>query len=196
MGPSSRCCLNTQNKAASISYVFAGCLPRLCDIRMEMCPKHKPASAGRARLTGGGGGLMNPQSQENMQKWRICVPGWWCGQLNETQNANVSPDQPRVSYLHLKLFVADFPCKRFVLEFLKLNQKHVNGPVVFLLRVFWKAPTLMHTRTQTHLLVQEVCPLAIQISAIYIPKHGGVCVFISLLNSTMKHKSTFLNVIF
>lgn len=52
MGPGSRCCLNTQNKVASESSAFAGRLPRLRDARMETCRKHKPTSAGRARLTG------------------------------------------------------------------------------------------------------------------------------------------------
>lgn len=112
----------------------------------------------------------------------------------------MSPDQPRVSYLHLKLFVADFffpLCNRFVLEFSKLNQERVKGPLGLLLCIFWKVLTRMHTHAQLRLFIQEVNPpLSIQISAIYIPKHGGVCVFISVLNSTMKHKSTFLNVIF
>lgn len=41
--------------------------------------------------------------------------------------------------------------------------------------------TRMHTHAQPHLFLQEVCPLPIQSSAIYIPKHGGVCVFISFM---------------
>lgn len=132
-----------------------------------------------------------PQSREDTQKWRIRVPGWRCGRLNGSQNANAPPDQPRVSYLHLKLLAADFPGRRFVLECLKLNQERVNGTVVHLLCVF--ADSQAHSRVSSH---RKCASLAIRTSAIYIPKHGGVCVFISLLNSTMKHKSTFLNVIF
>lgn len=112
------------------------------------------------------------------------MPGWRCGWLNVTRNANVSPDQPRVSYLHLKLFVADFFSQPFfVLEFSKLNQERGNGLVGLLLCIFWKAPTGMHTHAQPHLFIQEVCPLSIQISAIYIPLER--CLWVVILSACL-----------
>lgn len=74
MGPGGRCCLNTQNKVASSSSAFAGRLPMLRDIRMEMCRKHEPTSAGRARLTGRGGRRPTSKSEkyakvENLRAW-------------------------------------------------------------------------------------------------------------------------------
>lgn len=65
MGPGGRCCLNTQNKVVGSLSAIAGRLPGLRDIRMEMCRKHKPASAGRARLTGSGGGTGRRQTSKS-----------------------------------------------------------------------------------------------------------------------------------
>lgn len=106
------------------------------------------------------------------------MPGWRCGRLSENQNANAPPDQPRVSYLHLKLLVADFPCKHFVLECLTLNQKRVNGPVVRLPCVFCKRRL---AGTQPCLLTQEVCLLShTNLCHLYSQTRGSLCIYFSL----------------
>ena len=68
---------------------------------------------------------LNPPEEKKVEN--VCV---WVvvRSIDETLNVNVYHDQPTVSYLHLKLFVADSPCNCFVLEFSKLNQKHLNDP--------------------------------------------------------------------
>lgn len=112
------------------------------------------------------------------------MPGWRCGWLNVTRNANASPDQPRVSYLHLKLFVADFfPCNRFVLEFSKLNQKHVNGPIGLSLCIFSGRRRLdsnAHTCTATSIPTGSVPLTHTKLCHLYSQTRGSLCIYFCL----------------
>lgn len=176
MGPSSRCCLNTQNKATHISYVFAGCLPRLRDIRMEMCREHKAASAGRARLAVGGWGLRDPKVGKICTSGESVCLGGGCGRLNGSQNANAPPDQPRVSYLHLKLLAADFPGRRFCPGMLEAEPGACKWHSCALAMCLYRL-----AGTQPGLLTQEVCRLShTNLCHPYSQTRGSLCIYFSL----------------
>ena len=69
---------------------------------------------------------LNPPEGQKVETMCVCVV---VRSTDEKVNVDIYHDQPRVSYLHLKLFVADSPCNCFVLEFSKLKLKHLNNPV-------------------------------------------------------------------